>query len=197
MHTVKILKFRTPKKFAVITLKVEQDDFSLEKCIKRCSQNCKQCRPWSDCSSRSCLIWVCTVCPDLSVRKLRNITVTYPYFFLPSTVNKYEVCCGEIKSPDSCVSGTESVQELHIVYLKVHKKHKRAEARQNQQNDLWAQWRLRSAWASTQFDQSSLSAWRKLTSLASHLSAQRRLIRLADASCTCHFFGFVMRRLNL
>ena len=34
-----------------------------------------QCRPWSDCSSRSSLIWVCTVCPDLSVRKLRKITV--------------------------------------------------------------------------------------------------------------------------
>ena len=42
---------------------------------KRCSRNCKQCRPWSECSSRSSLIWVCTVCPDLSVRKLRNITV--------------------------------------------------------------------------------------------------------------------------
>ena len=38
---------------------------------KRCRGNCKQCRPWSDCS----LIWVCTVCPDLSVRKLRKITV--------------------------------------------------------------------------------------------------------------------------
>ena len=33
--TVQILKFRTPQKFAVITLKVEQDDFSLEKCIKK------------------------------------------------------------------------------------------------------------------------------------------------------------------
>ena len=28
--TVKILKFWTPKKFAVIALKIEQDDFSLE-----------------------------------------------------------------------------------------------------------------------------------------------------------------------
>ena len=27
------------------------------------------------CSSRSSLIWVCTVCPGLSVRKLRIITV--------------------------------------------------------------------------------------------------------------------------
>ena len=42
---------------------------------KRCNRNCQQCRPWSDCSSRSSLIWVCTVCPDLSVWKLRNITV--------------------------------------------------------------------------------------------------------------------------
>ena len=41
----------------------------------RCRGNCKQCRPWSDCSSRSSLIWVCSVCPDLSVWKLRNITV--------------------------------------------------------------------------------------------------------------------------
>ena len=42
---------------------------------KRCRGNCKQWRPWSDCSSRSSLIWVCTVCPDLSVRKHRKVTV--------------------------------------------------------------------------------------------------------------------------
>ena len=29
----------------------------------------------ADCSSRSSLVWVCTVCPDLSVRKFRIITV--------------------------------------------------------------------------------------------------------------------------
>ena len=28
------------------------------------------------------LIWVCTVCPDLSVRKLRNITVEFDKFFI-------------------------------------------------------------------------------------------------------------------
>ena len=38
---------------------------------KRCRWNGKQCRPCSDCS----LIWAYTVCPDLSVRKLRIITV--------------------------------------------------------------------------------------------------------------------------
>ena len=42
---------------------------------KRCRLNGKQCRPWSDCSSRSSLIWVYTVCLGLSVRKLRIITV--------------------------------------------------------------------------------------------------------------------------
>ena len=50
-YTLKILTIRTPQKFAVITLKFEQD------------------------GSRSSLIWVCTVCPDLSVRKVRIIMV--------------------------------------------------------------------------------------------------------------------------
>ena len=40
--------------------------------------------------------------------------------------------------------------------------------KKKQQNDLWAQQRLRSAWASTQSDQSSLSTWRKLGSLATY-----------------------------
>ena len=42
---------------------------------KWCRLNGKQCRPWSDCFSRSSLIWVYTVCPGLSVQKLRIITV--------------------------------------------------------------------------------------------------------------------------
>ena len=33
-NTVKILKIRTPEKFAVITLKVEQSGFTIEKCEK-------------------------------------------------------------------------------------------------------------------------------------------------------------------
>ena len=39
---------------------------------------------------------------------------------------------------------------------------------QNHQNGICAQRRLRSAWASAQSDQSSLSAWRKLGPLATH-----------------------------
>ena len=42
---------------------------------KRCRRNGKQWKPWSDCFSRSSLIWVCTVCPGIPVRKLRIITV--------------------------------------------------------------------------------------------------------------------------
>ena len=38
----------------------------------------------------------------------------------------------------------------------------------NQQNGMCIQWRLRSTWASAQSDQSSLSAWRKLGSFATH-----------------------------
>ena len=43
--------------------------------FKRCKQNNKQRRPWSDCSLRSSLIWVCTVCSDLSVPIFKIITV--------------------------------------------------------------------------------------------------------------------------
>ena len=45
--------------------------------FKRCRQNNKQRRPWSDCSMRSSLIWVCTVCSDLSVPIFKIITVVY------------------------------------------------------------------------------------------------------------------------
>ena len=47
-------------------------------------------------------------------------------------------------------------------------KNKWAASWQNQQNGMCAQRRLRSAWPSAQSDQSSLSTWRKLGSLATH-----------------------------
>ena len=49
---------------------------------------------------------------------------------------------------------------------------------QNQQNNLCAQWRLRSAWASAQSDQSSLSAWRKLGSFLPIEHIVKTLIKL-------------------
>ena len=78
-----------------------------------------------------------------------------------------------------------------------------AVALQNQQNDLCALRRLRSAWASAQSDQSSLSAWRNLGSLATHWAHSEdsdqtgqipRLIWVF-AERTIHFVGFVMLRL--
>ena len=56
----------------VMYLKLKQMGRKLS---KRCRWNGKQCRPWSDCSSRSSLIWVYTVCQGFFVRKLRIITV--------------------------------------------------------------------------------------------------------------------------
>ena len=75
-----------------------------------------------------------------------------------------------------------------------------AAARQNQQNGMCAYRRLRSALASAQSDQSSLSAWTKPWVLSYPLNAQQRLWSVwvdaqADLSlhwCTGHFVGFVM-----
>ena len=83
-------------------------------------------------------------------------------------------------------------------------------ARQNQKNDMCTKRRLRSAWASAQSDQSSLSAWRKVGSIAifwvhSEDSDQtgrmpRLIIRLgrcpgwSESSLgTRHFVGFIIR----
>ena len=77
---------------------------------------------------------------------------------------------------------------------------------QNQQNGMCAQRKLRSAWASAESHQSSLSslsAWRKLGSLATHWANGKdsdqagRMPRLiwVFARCTCNFVGFVTRRL--
>ena len=81
----------------------------------------------------------------------------------------------------------------------------RATSRWNQQNGVCVQRRLRSAWAFAQSDQSSLSAWRNLGSLATHwvhredsdqLGRMPKVIRVF-AGRTCHSDGFAMRQLIL
>ena len=74
---------------------------------------------------------------------------------------------------------------------------------QNQQNDMCAQRRLRSTWASAQSDQSSLYAWRKLGSLATHRAHSEDWSEWADAQADLslrwahsHFVVFVMSRLS-
>ena len=70
-----------------------------------------------------------------------------------------------------------------------------------EQNDLCAKRRLRSAWASTQSGQSSLSDWLKFRSIATHKAHTDsdqtvRMPRLSwvFAAHTCHFVCFVVLR---
>ena len=62
-------------KFAVITLRFEQGGFTIYVMGPEDTDGIANNRPWSNYSSRISLIWVSTVWPDVSVWKLRNITV--------------------------------------------------------------------------------------------------------------------------
>ena len=77
-----------------------------------------------------------------------------------------------------------------------------AAAWQNQQNDLCRSAKLRSAWASAQSDQSSLSAWRNIGPLTtywahSETDQTERMPRLVWVFSwrPFHFVGFVVQRL--
>ena len=91
--------------------------------------------------------------------------------------------------------------QIHVIANHAIKRFIWAASRQNQQNGLCTQQRLRSAWASAQSDQSSLSAWRKLGSWATHWAHSKdsdsdREDAQADLSLCwahSHFVGFVMR----
>ena len=77
----KVPKFSDARKLCCYLPKIQTESPNLRVfCQKRCKWNSKQWRPRSDCSSRSSLIWVCTVCPDLSVRKLWINTVNCESF---------------------------------------------------------------------------------------------------------------------
>ena len=66
--TVKFLNFWTPENFAVIYLKFKQRGKTWVFC-----QN--GANGIANSEDRSCLIWVCTICPHLSVPKLRVFSV--------------------------------------------------------------------------------------------------------------------------
>ena len=70
VSTIKVLKLRKWRNCCNYP-KIWTMWFYSSNASKRYRQHSKQCRPWSDCSSRSSLIWVYTLCPDLSVQKLR------------------------------------------------------------------------------------------------------------------------------
>ena len=73
----KVPKFWDARNLCCNLPKIETKRPNLKRILSKwCKWNSNQWRPWSDCSwRRSSLIWVCTVCPDLSIRKLRVITV--------------------------------------------------------------------------------------------------------------------------
>ena len=70
IHTIKLLKIWTPEKIAVITLKFEQSIFTVEKYIKSAD---RMANSVDSEQTRSSLIWVYTICSDLSVQKFRTL----------------------------------------------------------------------------------------------------------------------------
>ena len=77
MFTVKFLNFRTPEIFPVIYLKFKQrgQTFSLYRVFGQKDAYRIANSEDADQTAPSSLIWVCTVCPDMSVRQIRIITV--------------------------------------------------------------------------------------------------------------------------
>ena len=154
---------------------------------KRCKLNGKQCISFS-------LILVYTVCPDLYVRLFKIITES-------STLTSSMSCLLQFNAEkcNSLKTGFEITMETIGSY----------------QSAIWAiSWqtnklicapskRLRSAWASAQSDQSSLSTWRKIMFLATHIAVSedsdqtRWMPRLiwVFAGRTGNCVGFVMRQL--
>ena len=75
-YTVKFLNFGMPEIFAEIYLKFKQKGQILRVFCQNCANGIVNSEDPDQTAPRSSLIWVCTVCPDLSVRKLRVITVS-------------------------------------------------------------------------------------------------------------------------
>ena len=84
--TVKLLKIRIPEKIAVITLNLEQCGFIVESCVQTMSTELQTVKTLIRLGG---LMWVCSVCPDRSVRKLRIITVTEVNPIGPSVIWPY------------------------------------------------------------------------------------------------------------
>ena len=114
----------------------------------------------------------------------------------------HQWCCGYF-GPTLAI---ETCKTITVMIWKIWTpKNKKTELRHDKTNKMaCAPSKDRSAWAFAQSDQSSLSEWRKLGSLASHWAHSKdsdqtgRMPRLIGVfvGCTCHFVGFVMRWLN-
>ena len=81
--------------------------------------------------------------------------------------------CTDLLSQGSVYQKTQAAKEINLkerdkFWSKTEVSIISSGAWQNQQNDLCTQRRLRLAWASSKSDQSSLSAWRRFGSSATH-----------------------------
>ena len=71
----KVPKFRDTRILYYYHPKIQIKGPNLQYLVQKMPIHSKQWRPWSDCSSRSSLIGVCTVCPSMSVQKFRIFMV--------------------------------------------------------------------------------------------------------------------------
>ena len=77
--TIKFQNFRTPENFDVIYLKLKQKRPNFSVFRQKDANEIHVANIEDPDQTAPSLILVCTVCPDLSVRKLRVITVIYQY----------------------------------------------------------------------------------------------------------------------
>ena len=113
--------------------------------------------PKSNAANRwSSLIWVCTVCPDVSVRKLRIITVVYRLIEILQYHNHVLV-----------VNRFDRNIMLFSQNEPPHDKTKKMTCAPSKDSDQPVQWPV--------WSESSLSAWRMLGSLATHCWSESSL----------------------
>ena len=115
MVTVNFINIRTPKKFVVITLKFELCGYTIEYWVQTMHTE------WQD--QTAPLIWVCTVCPGLSVRKLRIITSIFRSFdqqcqrictcATRTTIEMLKKCCSGLEQ--TCTSSLMSLTHLFLI----------------------------------------------------------------------------------
>ena len=66
--------------------KIVQLGLTMHVCVQKMEYNGKQCRLWSECSFRSILIRVCSVCLYLSVPGIFMVIFTWPHLIFQSSI---------------------------------------------------------------------------------------------------------------
>ena len=97
----------------VIVVKVKRYGFFTARMHpNRSGWNSKQCRPRSDCSMRSSLIWVCTVCSDLSVPILGT--------FMEVIINHYQFVWKMLHANPKIILACSTNLDQHSQIIQYH-----------------------------------------------------------------------------